>query len=68
MDNKRCEHTVEARRTFAYQFLMCDRPAYFAIHYPSGDKLACKMHATHYRKRAEKFGWELPTELEGGSG
>jgi len=60
-----CEHIVEVRGGgWALQQKKCDRPAFYVIHYKhGGDKLACKMHAAHYKKRAEKFGWKLPEKI-----
>ncbi len=61
--SKKCEHTVKHKGLLWYNWIKCDKRATHIIHYTTGDKLACAMHAYHYRKRATKRGWELPENI-----
>lgn len=42
---------------------VCNKKAISIITYGKRKVYACKMHDNHYRKRAIKYGWELPESI-----
>lgn len=61
--SKKCVHRVDLNPERSWLTKECGRKARYIIYYPSGDKLACQMHAYYYRKRAIKNNWRLPEEI-----
>lgn len=59
-----CEHLADWKNELFCGYANCGRKAKYIIHYNSGDKKACGIHANAYNKRAKRHGWKLAEPLK----